>query len=272
MNDVAPVRLSKQASVSAHSLKMAFVAGGDGRERVVCDEYRRHYGDVPTEQADVIVLVGGNTAVIEAMHRFANLNIPVFPLSVGYKGFLTNESADTDLRARVAQADPVVISPLSVRWITFSGQEGHSLAFNEVTLFRQTRRMARIEVKVNGHIQLSPLIGDGILLATPAGSTAYNLSVGGPILPITARLLTLTPIAPFRPRRWRGALLPNSAKVDFFSIGAEEAPVTVTADFLEARDIMEASVQLAAGPHARLLFDPGGGIGESLIVEQFHSS
>lgn len=238
-------------------------------EQAICRELEARYGASPAKDADVIVVIGGNSAVIAALHRYRELRRPLYPMSAGYVGFLTNQFKREDLTHRVRQARPAVLAPIEAQWTTVSGSRGQAVAFNEVALYRQTRHMTHIRISVEDRVRLEELIGDGVLLATPAGSTVYNLSAHGPVLPLDARLLAVTPLAPFRPRRWRGALLPDQAHVTFEVLGATTRPASMTADFEEVRDIGSARVRLRSNLAATLLFDAGHGLEERILREQF---
>eukprot|EP00095_Tigriopus_kingsejongensis_P003566 snap_masked-scaffold9286_size2457-processed-gene-0.1 protein:Tk03566 transcript:snap_masked-scaffold9286_size2457-processed-gene-0.1-mRNA-1 annotation:"inorganic polyphosphate kinase" len=227
------------------------------------------YGDVPVEDADVIVALGGDGFMLQTLHETQHLPAPVYGMNRGTIGFLMNAYVETDLRARLAAAEEAVINPLSMKAIHTDGQVSHSLALNEVALLRQGPQAAKLQITVDGRLRMQELICDGALVATPAGSTAYNYSAHGPILPIGADVLALTAVAAFRPRRWRGALLPKTAVVRFDVIEPEKRPVMADADGTSYRDV--ASVEIRSEPSIahNILFDPGHGLDERLISEQF---
>lgn len=248
---------------------LAITSEGDGEESRAQEALAARYGAVSLEQADVIVCLGGNGAVVRAMHRLHQLRRPLFPMSLGYRGFLTNAFSTDDLIRRIGDAHPATISPLVVHWVRVDGREGKAIAFNEVALLRQSRRMTSIRIAIENQERLDALLGDGVLVSTPAGSTAYNSSVFGPILPLAARLLAMTPIAPFRPRRWRGALLPNDVIVNLSVNHPNDSPTSLTADFIEVRDVKEVATSLADRGGATLLFDESHSLDERILREQF---
>lgn len=227
------------------------------------------YGQSPREEADVIVALGGDGFMLQTLHESMDLHIPVYGMNRGTVGFLMNEFSADGLRERLESARHAVINPLRMTARTAADEEVVALAINEVSLLRQTRQAAKIRIVLDGDVRMDELICDGIMVATPAGSTAYNLSAHGPILPIRARLLALTPISAFRPRRWRGALLPLEAVVRFEILEPEKRPVSATADHVEVRDVRSVRVEAATDIELRLLYDPGHGLEERLIREQF---
>ncbi len=230
---------------------------------------RRRYGHAAPEKADVIVALGGDGFMLHTLHDTMHLDVPVYGMNRGTVGFLMNDYSQDDLSERLAAARPAVINPLRMVVVDEHERRTEALAFNEVSLHRETRHAARIRILVDGVVQMSELVCDGVLVATPAGSTAYNLSAHGPILPIRARLMALTPIAVFRPRRWRGAILPWEAQITFEVLEHARRPVSATADHVEVRDV--ACVEVAAAPEIEvtLLYDPGHGLEERLLREQF---
>jgi NAD+ kinase len=187
----------------------------------------------------------------------------------GSVGFLMNEYREDDLRARLSHAVASTIHPLAMVAVDAAGQSHRELAINEVSLFRQTHQAAKLRIHIDGQVRMEELICDGVLVATPAGSTAYNLSAYGPILPINARLLALTPISPFRPRRWRGALLPQDARIEFDVIEADKRPVSAVADHFETRSVHRVSVAEVRSIELIMLFDPGHNLDERILAEQF---
>ena len=219
--------------------------------------------------ADVIVALGGDGFMLQTIHKAYRRGIPIFGMNCGSVGFLMNDYADDALPSRLEAAKAQEIHPLRMKARTASGKTQTALAFNEVSMLRETRQAAKIEVKVDGRVRLEELICDGILLCTPAGSTAYNLSVNGPILPIDAALLALTPISAFRPRRWRGALLPRTAKVVFSMNEADKRPVSAVADHTEVREVVEVSVAEDTSVSVNILFDPDRSLEERILAEQF---
>jgi NAD+ kinase len=223
----------------------------------------------PVEEADVIVALGGDGLMLQTLHRFMDAHIPIYGMNRGSVGFLMNEYREEGLPERLSRAKSNMIHPLRMRATLKDGSTAKALAINEVSLYRLTHQAARLRVSVDGEIRLEELVADGVLVATPAGSTAYNLSVHGPILPINASLLALTPISPFRPRRWRGALLPSSARVSIEVLEPEKRPVSAVADHTEFRNILKAEIAEERGIGLRLMFDPGHELDERVLREQF---
>lgn len=226
------------------------------------------YGDAPPNTADFIVALGGDGLMLETQHRFLGRNPPIYGMNRGSVGFLMNAYAEADLPARLQGAQAAHLHPLRMRAKSATGTHA-SLAINEVSLLRETRQAAKLRVLVDGKERLPELICDGILVSTPAGSTAYNLSAHGPIVPLDARLLPLTPISAFRPRRWRGALLPSSAKVVFEVLEPDKRPVSATADYTEVRDVRSVEVREDRSITMTMLFDPDRNLAERIIAEQF---
>lgn len=227
------------------------------------------YGNVAPEDADVIVALGGDGFMLLTLHATQGVSAPVYGMNRGTIGFLMNDYSETDLLDRLAAAEQEVINPLSMRAMDQSGQIHSALAINEVSLLRAGPQAARLKITVDGRVRLAELVCDGALLATPAGSTAYNYSAHGPILPIGADVLALTAIAAFRPRRWRGALLPSTAMVRFDVIDPEKRPVMADADSISIRNIDWVEIRSDPSIEHRILFDPGHGLEERLISEQF---
>lgn len=234
------------------------------RERLIA----RH-GDAPVEEAAVIVALGGDGFMLETQHRFLGRNLPTYGMNCGSVGFLMNEFHEDDLPVRLAAAQSATLSPLRMRTLDGEGVQRDALAINEVSLLRETRQAAKIRILVDGKERLPELICDGILVSTPAGSTAYNLSAHGPIVPLGANLLPLTPISAFRPRRWRGALLPGEAVVVFEVLEPAKRPVAAVADYVEVRDVRSVEVREDRASRLTLLFDPDHGLSERIIAEQF---
>lgn len=227
------------------------------------------YGDTPIDSCDVIVALGGDGSMLRALHEGIRLKKPVFGMNRGSVGFLLNEYYTDNLTARLEKAQVVTLNPLRMDVVLMSGQKQSSLAINEVSLLRETRQAAKLRIDVDGVTRLGELICDGVILATPAGSTAYNLSAYGPIIPLSANLLALTPLSAFRPRRWRGALLPQTSRVVIAALEAENRPISAVADFTEIRDVREVAVWLDKTVSIDLLFDPEMNLDERLIKEQF---
>jgi NAD+ kinase len=249
--------------------KIAFVASDvreaqEARARLV-----KTYGNAEPKTADAIVALGGDGLMLQTLHRHLNDRVPIYGMNRGSTGFLMNDYREEDLLGRLARAEINVIHPLAMRAVDAAGREHQALAINEAHLFRETYQAAKLRISVDGKVRLEELICDGVLVATPAGSTAYNLSVFGPILPIKAPLLALTPISAFRPRRWRGALLPNAAKISFDVLEPEKRPVSAVADHAETRSVVRVEVEQATGTDLFMMFDPGHSLDERILKEQF---
>jgi len=227
------------------------------------------YGNVPPQNADVIVALGGDGLMLQTLHRFMTMGKPIYGMHRGTVGFLMNEYYSDDLPERLAKARVTVIHPLLMRAHDEDGDTIEFHAFNEVSLFRQSYQAARLRILIDGKERLPELVADGVLLATPAGSTAYNLSAQGPIIPISASLMALTPISPFRPRRWRGALLPDSAHVRVDVLEPEKRPVAAVADHDEVRSVCSVDIKMDHGIAMQMLFDPGHSLDERILREQF---
>lgn len=249
--------------------KLAFVAADTIEAKVAFERLCLLYGCVQPEEADVIVALGGDGCMLETLHRFMNLPVPVYGMNRGSVGFLMNDYREDGLNPRIDQASRVALHPLRMHAMDSHGHISEALAINEVSLLRQSRQAAKIRILVDGIERLPELTCDGCMVATPAGSTAYNLSVHGPIIPLGAELLALTPISSFRPRRWRGALLPHTTRVMFEVLEPLKRPVSATADFTEARDVLSVEIWEDRAVSMDLLFDPEHGLEERIIKEQF---
>jgi len=227
------------------------------------------YGSASEDEADMVVALGGDGFMLETLHRFLRRGLPVYGMNRGSVGFLMNDYREDDLPARLAAAQTAIVHPLRMVALRQDGASVESLAINEVSLLRESRQAAKIRILVDGKARLPELICDGILVSTPAGSTAYNLSAHGPIVPLSANLLPLTPISAFRPRRWRGALLPSDATVVFDILEPDKRPVAAVADYTEVRDVTRVEVREARDVSLTLMFDPDRGLSERIIAEQF---
>ncbi|HYZ61550.1 MAG TPA: NAD kinase, partial [Acetobacteraceae bacterium] len=263
------VTVPAQPALDAPPTKIAFAAAptqlaAESRARLV-----DRYGDDPIEEAQVIVCLGGDGFLLEMLHRLlaARLRTPVYGMNCGSVGFLMNEFAEEDLPGRLSRAQAAILHPLRMHAVTVAGAVEEALALNEVSLLRQLRQAAKIRITIDGRVRMPELICDGVLVSTPAGSTAYNLSAHGPIVPLSANLLPLTPISAFRPRRWRGALLPSTADVLFEVLEQDKRPVAAVADFTEVRDVASVAVSEDRSVITTVLFDPGQGLSERIIAE-----
>jgi NAD+ kinase len=249
--------------------RIAFVASPIAEAKTARDRLSARYGDISPESADVIVALGGDGLMLQTLHRFMHSGKPIYGMHRGTVGFLMNEYEEDKLRQRLAAARTTVIHPLLMRARDQDGDEVQFHAFNEVSLFRQSYQAAHLRILIDGNERLRELIADGVLVATPAGSTAYNLSAQGPIIPINASLMALTPISPFRPRRWHGALLPDNAQVRVEVLEPDKRPVAAVADHDEVRSVCAVDVHMDHTVGMQLLFDPGHGLDERIVREQF---
>jgi NAD+ kinase len=249
--------------------RLAFVASQrpeahEARERLVA-----LYGEVPREEAQVVVALGGDGFMLETLHANLREHRPIYGMNRGSVGFLMNDYSEEGLLDRIGSAERAVIHPLVMVAIDARRKQHKALAINEVSLLRQIHQTAKLRISIDGQVRMEELVCDGALVSTPAGSTAYNLSAHGPIIPLQAKVLALTPISAFRPRRWRGALLPHTARVTFEVLEASTRPVSAVADNFEVRDVTEVHVAEDREIHLTMLFDKGRGFEERVTTEQF---
>ncbi|HWA89580.1 MAG TPA: NAD kinase [Rhizomicrobium sp.] len=249
-------------------MKIHFVAADIPDAQAALKLMRARYEDAGAEACDVIVALGGDGFMLQTLHGFLDAAKPIYGMNLGSVGFLMNEFREEDLGQRLARAESAKIHPLTMTATSAQGTR-NARAFNEVSLLRQTRQAAKIRILVDDKVRTPELICDGVLVSTPAGSTAYNLSAHGPILPIDADLLALTPISAFRPRRWRGALLSHKARVRFEMLEAQKRPVSAVADDLEVRDVTSVDVAEDRSVSMTMLFDAGHSLDERILAEQF---
>jgi len=248
---------------------IALVAGQTPEAREACARLEKRYGNTDPTKADVIVALGGDGLMLQTLHKFMKSGKPIYGMHRGTVGFLMNEFAEENLPERLAKAHITVIHPLLMQARDAQGRTHEHRAINEVSLFRQSAQASHLRIMVDGQERLAELISDGVLVATPAGSTAYNLSAQGAIIPINAPLMALTPISPFRPRRWRGALLPDKAKVTIEVLEAQKRPVAAVADHDEVRSVHSVDIRMDHDISINMLFDPGHNLDERILREQF---
>lgn len=249
--------------------KIACLASRSPKAQEGLKEIAERYPLVEVDQADCIVALGGDGFLLSVVHEHLHRDMPIYGMNCGTIGFLLNEFSTDDLLQRLNQAESLTLHPLKMTATTVEGHTLSSLAFNEVALHRYSQQSAHIRVLINGRERLDKLVCDGIMVATPAGSTAYNLSARGPIIPLGSNVLALTPVSPFRPRRWNGALLPHTATVEFEIINPQKRPVGASADSFEVRDVTHVSVTEETEEHAIILFDAGHSLEERIFSEQF---
>lgn len=249
--------------------RLSFLASNSDDARGALETLVTAHGQHPPEEADVLVALGGDGFMLQTLHRHGALGKPVYGMKLGTVGFLMNQHRIEGLADRIAAAEPATLRPLEMLAQTESGASVESLAYNEVSLLRQTRQAAHIAIELNGQERLDELICDGVLVASPGGSTAYNFSAGGPILPLGSKVLALTPIAPFRPRRWRGAVLRAGTEIRFRVLDPYKRPVSATADSHEVRDVIEVTIRESRTRTVTLLFDPEHNLEERILSEQF---
>jgi NAD+ kinase len=250
-------------------MKAHFFAADTPQAREAKAALVKMYGDTPLNTADIVVALGGDGSMLRALHDSVKHQKPVFGMNRGSIGFLLNEYREEKLAERLAKAQVVKINPLRMKVKTMAGQTRDELAINEVSLLRETHQTAKLRIKIDGVVRLDELICDGIIVATPAGSTAYNLSAYGPIIPLSAGILAITPLSAFRPRRWRGALVPQSSRIVLDILESHNRPVSAVADFTEIRDVETVEIWRDESVEISLLFDPEMNLDERIIKEQF---
>jgi NAD+ kinase len=249
--------------------KLAFVASPSDDAQEALDLFTRRYGAVDLDEAEIVVALGGDGLMLQTLHRLLGTAKPVYGLNRGSVGFLMNDFRPDGLIERLNEAQMSVIHPLVMEARTTDGVQHTARAINEISMLRQIHQAAKLTIEVDGRVRLDELIADGVLVATPFGSTAYNLSVNGPILPLNAPLLALTPISAFRPRRWRGALLPDRATIRISVDDPDRRPVSAVADHTEVRRVAEVTARMDYGVDLVMLHDPGHGLDERILREQF---
>jgi len=253
----------------AADMRIGFRAADTEEAQEALSRLRDQYGDAENADADLLVALGGDGFMLETLHASMDRPVPIYGMNLGTVGFLLNEFQSEDLLNRLDEAVSVGLHPLRMRVSRRDGSREEAVAINEVSLFRETRQAAQIRISIDGVVRMPELVCDGVMVATPAGSTAYNLSAHGPILPTGSNLLALTPINAFRPRRWRGALLPSSSHFRFDVLNPEKRPVSAVADYTEIRDIVHVEVWEDHSKCLTLLFDPEHDLEERILNEQF---
>ena len=248
---------------------LCFIANATPEAQQALRALQRKYGHVPPAEAETIVALGGDGLMLQTLHRSLRRQTPIYGMNLGTVGFLMNQYRVSGLHARLMRARRITLTPLHMIARTTRGQTREAIAINEVSLFRSSRQTARISISVDRQERLPELYCDGVMVATPAGSTAYNLSAHGPIIPLDTGLLALTPISPFRPRRWRGALLPRHARVEFTVLDPRKRPVAAAADSVEIANVVKVTVTEATNIELTLLFDPEHDLEERILKEQF---
>ncbi|NJL09071.1 MAG: NAD kinase [Methylacidiphilales bacterium] len=249
--------------------RIAFVASPSPDAQAALARFQKRYGTRNPDDADVVVALGGDGLMLQTLHRFMGRATPIYGMHCGSVGFLMNDFVEDDIGARLTAAEPTTIHPLVMTALDTSGKSHIASAFNEVSLLRQSYQAAKLRISVDGRVRLDEMICDGILVATPVGSTAYNLSAHGPILPLDSPLLALTPLSAFRPRRWRGAILPDRAEVGIEVLETDKRPVSAAADHIEVRNVLRVSVRMDLATSLTMLFDPGHSLDERILREQF---
>ncbi len=250
-------------------IKIACIYSDNKAASALYRKIKGKYSLVSPGEADMLIILGGDGFMLHSLHKYMDLEKPFYGINCGTYGFLMNEYSNEDLMGKLEKAQEAILYPLDMKASLKNGETAEAIAFNEVSLIRHTRQTAIIQVVVNDLERISRLMCDGALVATPAGSTAYNFSAHGPIIPIGSNMLTLTPVSPFRPRRWNGALLPHTAQVKFVNIDPEKRPVYVSADFMEWPDVIEVDVREDRSKHVSLMFDPDHTLEDRIFNEQF---
>jgi NAD+ kinase len=268
-----PPAMPRTTSSDRKIERLALIVAATERAREAAEQVRQCGARiVPLVEADVVIVLGGDGTMLDAMHKLIDekLSLPIYGLNLGTVGFLLNRASKTGkVLDRIVRARPITVAPLKMDAVTQDGAHHSLYAINEVSLLRETRQTAKIEITVNEKVRVPELSADGVLLATPVGSTAYNFSANGPILPLDSQTLALTPISPFRPRRWRGAILPDRSRVTFKVRDPAKRPVSAVADMKELRDIAEVHLAVDRERPLTLLFDPGHALDDRIVADQF---
>lgn len=251
--------------------KIGFVSSEKPEAEKSLTLLKKLYDNVSPKDAEIIVALGGDGTILKSLHKFLKKGVPIYGMNRGYIGFLMNQFSEKNLEKRLNQAIPYKLHPLKIKSYNSDGKISEGLAFNDVSMIRNSASIAKIKIQVNNKTRIEEFLGDGCLISTAAGSSAYNLSLRGPVIPVGAQVLALTPISPYRPRRWRGALLNNDAKITLLSIDHKRRPVRAEADFMEFKDIVKLEVEMDKSQYMNLLFDPGHDMEERIINEQFNN-
>lgn len=248
---------------------IALLASGSELAQSALAKLEKLYPHVAPKKAEILVALGGDGFMLETLHHYMKKEIPVYGLNLGSMGFLMNSYRSRNLMERLKRAHQIKLRPLVMRAETVDGAVSKALAINEVSLLRETRQTAKLRISIDGKVRIQELVSDGAIVSTPAGSTAYNLSVHGPILPLQSNVIALTPISAFRPRRWRGAILAHNSKIEIEILEPKKRPVSAVADFTEIRDVRKVTVQEDPSMCLTLLFDPEHNLDERIFAEQF---
>lgn len=252
--------------------KIGFVSSEKPDAKKSLHKMKKIYKFVKPSDADVIVALGGDGTMLQSLHNFLHLKKPIYGMNKGHIGFLMNQYSEKNLEKRISKAISYKLSPLKIKCYNKNKLVTKGLAFNDVSLIRSSSKIAKIKIIINNKIRIDEYLGDGCLISTPAGSSAYNLSLRGPVIPVGAKVLALTPISPYRPRRWRGALLDNDAKITLHALDSDLRPVRAEADFMQFEKINKLEIELEKKLYMNLLFDPGHDLEERIINEQFSNS
>lgn len=259
---------SPQPAKKVH-FDIGLLASGTELAQSALIKLEKMYKHVPPRKAEILVALGGDGFMLESLHHYMDKKIPVYGMNLGSMGFLMNTYKSRGLMERLRKAQRIKLRPLVMHAETVDGVIKKALAINEVSLLRETRQTAKLRISIDGKVRMEELIADGAIVSTPAGSTAYNLSVHGPILPLESNILALTPISAFRPRRWRGAILSHDSKIEIEILEPKKRPVSAVADFTEIRDVKKVTVQEDKSMSLTLLFDPEYNLDERIFAEQF---
>tara|TARA_B100000003_G_scaffold44238_1_gene37992 strand:- start:1106 stop:1870 length:765 start_codon:yes stop_codon:yes gene_type:complete len=251
--------------------RIGFVSSDKPEAKKSLQVLKKLYKNVSPENADVIVALGGDGTILKSLHNFLKKQIPIYGMNKGFVGFLMNQYSEKNLQKRLDEAIPYKLHPLKIKSFDSNGKVKEGLAFNDVSMIRSSPSIAKIKIQINNKTRIDEFLGDGCLISTAAGSSAYNLSLRGPVIPVGAQVLALTPISPYRPRRWRGALLNNDAKITLLSIENKRRPVRAEADFMEFKNIVKLEIEMDKSKYMNLLFDPGHDMEERIINEQFNN-